>query len=78
MIDNEFLASSEQIKLCPRDYILPIKQGDICYYKPLCFISSGLMLEDITMNLFSDIIEQTTDSVQKHLCSKIQDDTLHL
>ena len=54
MFDNEFLGYSKQIKLCPRDYIFPIKQEDVCDYNPLCFMSSGLMLDDIIMNLFTD------------------------
>ena len=41
-------------------------------------MSSGLMLDNIIMHLFTDRIEQTTDSVQKHLFSKIQDDKIHL
>ena len=78
MFDNEFLESSEQIKLCPIYYIFPIKQEDICDYNSLCLIISGLMLDNIIMNLFTDSTEQTTDLVQKHLFSKIQDDTIHL
>ena len=41
-------------------------------------MSSALMLYDTIMNLSTDITEQTTDSVQKYLFSKIQDDTVHL
>ena len=78
MFYNDFLASSKQIKLSTRDYIFPIKQEDICDYNPLCFMSIGLMLDDIIVNLFTDSTEQTTDSVQKRLFSKIQDDTIHL
>ena len=50
MFDNEFLASSKQLKLCPRDIIFPIKQEDICDYNPWCFMSSGLILDNIIMN----------------------------
>ena len=78
MFDNKFLASSKQIKLCTIDYIFPIKQGEIFDYNLLCFMSSGLMLEDIIMNLFTDSTEKATYSYQKHLFSKIQDDTIHL
>ena len=78
MFDNEFLESSKQIKLCTRDYIFPIKQKDICNYNYLCLMSSGLMLDDIIMNLFTDSTEQTTESYQKQLFSKIQYDTIHL
>ena len=31
MFDNKLLASSKQLKLSPRDSIIPIKQEDICY-----------------------------------------------
>ena len=41
-------------------------------------MSSGLMLDDIIMNLFKDSTEKTTDLVRKHLFSKIQDNTIHL
>ena len=78
MFDKEFLASPKQKKLCPRDYIFPIKQEDICDYNPWYFMSSGLILDNIIMNLFKDCTEQTTDSENKDLFSKIQDDTIHL
>ena len=41
-------------------------------------MSSGLMIDDIIMNLFTDGTEKTMDSVQKHLFSQIQDETIHL
>ena len=41
-------------------------------------MSSGFMLHDINMNLFTDITKQTTDSVKKGLFSKIQYDTIYL
>ena len=78
MFDNEFLESSKQIKLCTRCYIFTIKQKDICDYNPLCFMSGVLMLDNIIMNLFTYSTEQTTDSYQMHLFSKIQDDKIHL
>ena len=55
MFDIDFLAYSKQIKLCPRDHIIPIKQEDICDYNTLCFMSSGFMLDEIIINSFSDI-----------------------
>ena len=78
MFDNEFLASSKQIKLCPRDFIFPIKQEDICDYNTQCFMSSGLMLDDIITNLFTDITKQTMGSAKKDLFSKIKDDEIYL
>ena len=77
MFNKILLASSKQIKLCPRNIIFPIKQEDICTYKPQCFMSNGLMLDDINMNLFTDFTKQTTDSVKKDLFSKIQDDIIY-
>ena len=78
MFDKKFLASSKQLKLCPRDFIFTIKQGGIYDYNPRYFMSSGLMLDDIIMNLLSYITEQTTDSTKKDLFSKIQDDRIYL
>ena len=53
MFDNEFLAYSNQMKLCTTDYIFPIKQDNICDYNPLRFMSSGLMIDDTIMNIFT-------------------------
>ena len=66
MFDNIFLGPSKQMKLCPRDYIFPIKQDNIFDYNPLCFISSGLILDYIIMNLFTDSTKKSTQSNQKH------------
>ena len=41
-------------------------------------MSSGLVLGDIIMNLFTDSTKQTTDSVKKDIFSKIQDDNIYL
>ena len=53
IFDNDFLAFSNQMKLCANDYIFTIKQDDICDYNLLCFMSSGMMLDDIIMNIFT-------------------------
>ena len=37
LFDNDFLASSNQMKLKSTDYIFPIKQDEICDYNPLFF-----------------------------------------
>ena len=58
MFENDFLASSKQIKLCTRDYILSIKQDALCDYNPLSFMSSGFMLDNIMMNIFTDSTKQ--------------------
>ena len=76
MFDNYFLASSNQMKLCITDYIFPIKQDNICDYNPLCFMSSGLMLDDIIMNIFIDSTKESTKPLQKHFF-RFQDDTIH-
>ena len=70
MFDNDLLASSKIIKLCTRDFIFPIKKEDICDYNTLCFMSSGLMLDDIIMILFTDSTKQTKKSHQKNLFPK--------
>ena len=77
MLDNNFLASSNQMKLCTTDYIITTKQDDICDYNPLCFMSSGLMLDGIIMNIFT---ENTKKSKTSHQCiiSRFRDDTIHL
>ena len=41
-------------------------------------MSSIFILEDINMNIFTDITKQTTDPVKKDLFSKIQYDTIDL
>ena len=66
MFDNEFLASSKQMKLCTRDYILLIKQDNICDYNTLCFMFSGLILDDSIINLFIESKNKSTQSHQKH------------
>ena len=65
IFDNEFLEYSKQIKLCIRYYIFPIKLGDICNYNPLCFMSSGMMLDDIIMNIFTQSTKNTTKANQE-------------
>ena len=54
MFNNDLLASSNRMKLCITYYIFPIRQGDICDYNPLCFMSSGLMLDNIIMNILTE------------------------
>ena len=66
ILNNDFLASSNQMKLCTIDYIFPIKQDDICDYSPLCFMSSGLMLDDIIINILTESAKKSTTPHQKH------------
>ena len=61
IFDNDFLSSSNQIKLKSTDFIFPIKQDDTCDYNPLCFMSSGMMLDNIIMNIFT----QSTKNINK-------------
>ena len=77
MFDNKLLASSKQLKLGPRYFIFPIKQENICNYNLRCFVSSGFFLDNIIMNLLSDITEQTKDSRKNDLFSKIQYDKIY-
>ena len=78
IFDNDFLASSNQIKLCTTEYIFPIQQDDICDYNPLCLMSSGMMLEDIIMNIFSQSTKKSTTAHQKLLFSRFKDDAIQL
>ena len=48
---NTFLSPSKNIILRGHLIIYPLKQKDIYDYNPLCLISSGLMFDDIIMNL---------------------------
>ena len=64
---------SKQLNIGPKYLIFPIKHGDICDYNPRYFISSGLIIDDIIMDLFSDITEQ-----KKDLFTKINDDEIYL
>ena len=76
ILDNDFLASSNRIKLKSTDYIFPIKEDDICDYNPLCFMSSGMMLDDIIMNIFTQSTKNTTEAHQEHLFSRSKDDAI--
>ena len=78
IFDNDFLASSNQIKLKSTDYIFPIKQDDICDYNPLCFMSSGMMLDDIIMNIFTQSTKKSTAAHQEHFFSRFKDDAIQL
>ena len=78
MFDNDFLASSDQMKLCTTDYIFPIKQDNIFDYNPLCFVSSGMMLDDIIVNIFTESTKKSTTSHQKHFFFRFQDDEIQL
>ena len=78
IFDNYFLASSNQIKLKSTDYIFSIKQDDICDYNPLCFMSSGMMLDDIIMDIFTQSTKETTEAHQEHLFSISKDDAIQL
>ena len=66
------------MKLCTTDYIFPIKKDDICDYNPLCFMSSGMMLDDTIMNIFTQSTKKSTTAHQKHLFSRFKDDVIQL
>ena len=78
IFDNYLLAYSNQIKLKSTDFIFPIKQDDIFDYNPLCFMSSGMMPDDIIMNIFTQITKETTEAHQEHLFSRSKDDAIQL
>ena len=78
IFDNDFLASSNQIKLKSTDYIFPIKQDDIFDYNLLCFMSSGMMLDDIIMYIFTHSTKNTTEADQEHFFSRSKDDAIQL
>ena len=48
---NEFLSPSKNIILKGHPIIYPLKQKDICDYNTRCLMSSGLMFDDIIMNM---------------------------
>ena len=54
IFDYELLSSTKQLKIGLKDCIFTINHGDIYYYNHQCFMSGGLMLDNIIMNLFSD------------------------
>ena len=58
----DFLTSSKNIKLNSKQIIYPLKQVDICDYTHRCIISSGLMFNDIIINLLSNKTEPTHGS----------------
>ena len=64
IFDNDFLSFSNQIKLKSTDFIFPIRQDDICDYNPLCFMPSGMMLDYIIMNIFTQSTIFTTKENQ--------------
>ena len=78
MFDNEFLASSKQLKRFPRDSIFQSNRRTYVITTPWCLMYSGLMLEDIIMDLSSYITKQTTDSVNNDSFPKIQDYRIYL
>ena len=75
IFDKYFLSSSNQMKLCTADYIFSIKQDDICDYNHLCFMSSGMMLDDIYIYTKH---KKPTTAHQQHLFSRFKDDSIQL
>ena len=48
---NEFLPPSKNIPLTDLPIMYPLKQKDLYDYDPRCIMSSGLMIDDIIMNI---------------------------
>ena len=78
IFDNDFLSSSNKIKLKTTDCIFQIKQDYICDYNAMCFMSSGMMLDDIIMNIFTKITKNTNKSNQEHYFSRTKDGVIQL
>ena len=51
---NEFLPLSKNISLTACPIICPLKQKDLCDYDTRFIMSSGLMFDDIIMNIISN------------------------
>ena len=66
------------MKLKSTDYIFQIKHDDICDYNPLCLMSSGMILDDIIMNIFTQSTKKSTTAHHKHLFSRFKDDAIQL
>ena len=71
---NDFLSSSNQMELKSSNYIFPIKQDDIC----VCFMSSGMMLDSIIINTFTQSTKKSTAAHQEHLFFRLKDDVIQL
>ena len=56
IFDNEFSSSPKKLKISPKECVFQIKHEDMCDYNPKFFMSDGLMLDDIIMNLFSETV----------------------
>ena len=52
--DNEFLPPSKNITLTDYYIMYPMKQRDICNYYPRCIISSGLLFDDIIIDIIKN------------------------
>ena len=51
---NEFLPPSKNITLTNYNIMYPMKQKNICDYDPRCIMSSGLMFDDIIMDIIKN------------------------
>ena len=51
---NAFLSLSKNIILKDHIIIYPLNQIEVCDYNPRCFVSSGLMFDDIIMNMIGN------------------------
>ena len=50
-LGNELLPTSKNITLKDYHIMYPMKQKDICDYDPRCIMYSGLMFDDIIMDI---------------------------
>ena len=51
-ISQFFLPSSTNIVFNGQQILYPLKKKNICYYNPRCVMPSGLMFDDIKINIF--------------------------
>ena len=72
------LSIFRKIKTLSQRFYFPNQTGSHMWLQPPVFMYSRLMLDNIIINLFSDVKIQTTDSAKKDLFSKIQDDRILL
>ena len=62
------------MQIGPKYCVSPIKHEDMCDYNPKCFMSGGLILDDIIMNILSETSVQEMSSVKIIYFAKIKDD----
>ena len=70
IFDNQLLSSLKTIKIDVKECVFPTEQNDKCYYNTKSFISGGLMIDDIIMNLFMNTAEKHGNTVKNLIFPK--------